>query len=94
MAINTPQGVYWLPQDDYDKAVGQLRLQLSGVFDFLKVDDKLPVRYQYGMQVFIPSAIEEIVQLAEDFGLRVRGIPKPIALELVRRNGRTGNGRD
>jgi len=71
--------LHWLPKEDYDKAVGQFRLQLNGVME--------PFR-QYGQDVFIPQAIEECVRLAEDFGLRVRGMPKPIALEMVRKNGR------
>ena len=90
---NAPGRVHWLPQEEYDKVVGQLRLQIGGVFDFLKVDDKLPVRYQYGMGDFVPGAVEEIVRLAEDFGLRVRGADKPLSIELVRRNGRVKDGR-
>lgn len=88
MVDDIPEGVKWLPQEDYDKIVGQFRLQIGGVFDFMKVDEKLPVRYQYGMGAFVPSAVEEIVRLAEDFGLRLRGIDKPLSLEMMRRNGR------
>ena len=80
---NIPAGIHWLPQAEYDKAVGQLRLQLNGVFKIFDI---------YGQGVFIPQAVEEAVRLAEDFGLRVRGIDKPMSLELVRRNGRK-NGR-
>jgi len=69
--------IHWLPQEEYDKAVGQLRLQLNGVMS--------PFR-QYGQDVFIPQAINEIIRLAEDYGLRVRGIPKPIALSLARQH--------
>lgn len=87
------KSVHWLPQQEYDKIIGQFRLQVAGVFDFLKVDEKLPVRYQYGMGAFVPSAIEEIVRLAEDFGLRVRGADKPLSIELMRQNGRSRNGR-
>lgn len=71
--------VHWLSDEEYSKAVGQLRLQLNGVMS--------PFR-QYGQDVFIPQAVDECVRLAEDFGLRVRGIAKPISLEMVRRNGR------
>jgi len=73
----TNNEVHWLPKEEYDKAVGQLRLQLGGVFD--------PFR-KYGMDLFIPGAIVECTKLAEDFGLRVRGIDKPIALEMVRKS--------
>jgi hypothetical protein len=38
----------------------------------------------YGMDAFIPGAIEEVVYLAEDLGLRLRGVDKPIDLERVR----------
>ena len=74
----------WLSEDDYAKAVGQLRMQMTGIFDFLKVDEKLPIRYMYGMGPHIPGAINEMIKLAEDFGLRVRDIDKAISLELVR----------
>lgn len=68
--------IHWLSDEEYQKAVGQLRLQLNGVMAPFK---------QYGLNVFIPGAIAEIVQLAEDFGLRVRGVDKPIDLDLVRK---------
>ena len=75
----------YLPDAEYNKAIGQLRMQVAGVFDFLKVDDSIPVRYVYGMGEFIPGAITEIVKLAEDFSLRVRGQDKIISIEHVRR---------
>lgn len=68
-----------LPEDDYKKAIGQLRLQLNGVFE--------PFR-MYGLQDYIPGATDECVRLAEDFGLRVRGVDKPINLELIRKKRR------
>jgi len=77
--------IHWLSNEEYAKARGQLRMQVAGVFDFIKVDDKLPVRYMYGAGDGIPRAIEELVKLAEDFGLRVRGIDKSISLEIIRR---------
>ncbi len=63
--------VHWLSDEEYQKLVGQLRVQLSGVFR--------PFHY-YGMDVFVPPAINECVKLAEDFGLRVRGVDHPISL--------------
>jgi hypothetical protein len=63
--------VHWLPEEEYAKAVGQLRLQLNGVMEVFMV---------YGQQPLVTQAIEEVVKLAEDFGLRVRGVDKPIAL--------------
>lgn len=76
--------IHWLPDDMYEKAVGQLRLNLSGVF--------VPFDL-YGQDVFIPAAIDEVVKLCEDFSLRCRGVDKPISLDSVRRGGsRTKNG--
>ncbi len=78
--IEIPEGVHWLEDADYRKAVSQLRMQFTGVFKPLRL---------YGQGVFVDGAIEECVKLAEDFGLRVRGIDKAISLELIRRkNGR------
>ena len=77
--------VHWLSDEDYQKAITQLRLNIAGVFDFLRVDDKLPVRYMYGVGNSVQGAIDEAVKLTEDFGLRVRGIDKAISLEIIRR---------
>ena len=74
--IEPPKDIHWLSDSDYKKAIGQLRLQFNGVFS--------PFR-AYGQDVFIPGAIGECVKLAEDFGLRVRGIDKVIALDIIRR---------
>ena len=76
--------ITWLDDEEYAKAVGQLRMQANSIFDFLKVDEKLPVRYVYGLDVFIPGATTEIVKLCEDFALRVRGIDKPISIDRIR----------
>ena len=72
-------GANWLPDKEYQKAIGQFRLQMNGVFKPFQM---------YGLQELIPGAIEEVVRLAEDFSLRVRGHDKPISLELVRKNKR------
>lgn len=68
-------GIHWLSDEDYKKAVTQLRLQLNGVFSVFRM---------YGLDAYIPGAIEEIVMLAEDFGLRVRGVDKAISIEMIR----------
>lgn len=65
-------GIPYLPPDDYDKAIGQLRLQLNGVFDNF---------HQYGQDVYIPGAIDKCIKLAEDFSLRTRGLDHPIQLK-------------
>ena len=86
--------VYWLSDEDYAKAVGQLKMQAAGIFDFMKVDERLPVRYMYGLGEGIPGATKEIVKLCEDFGLRVRGIDKEISLEIIRRKQWTTKEKD
>ncbi len=80
--MENPYGskIHWLPQPEYDKAVGQLSLQIGAALSVFNL---------YGLGVHIPGAQSEIVKLCEDFGLRVRGIDKPLSLEMVRRqNGR------
>jgi hypothetical protein len=72
--------IHWLPDEEYHRATEQLRLQMNGVFAPFGL---------YGLDVFVPGAIDEVIKLCEDFGLRVRGIDKPLSLEEVRRrNGR------
>ena len=71
------EGIPWLPDDEYQKAKGQLRLQLNGVF--------IPF-HGYGHDTFIPEAINQVIELAEDFGLRVRGVDKPIQAKHIRRH--------
>ena len=77
-------GIHYLSPEDYRKAVGQLRLQLNGVF--------LPFMF-YGLQDCVPQAIEEVVKLAEDFGLRVRGVDKPIILKNPTMRRKENHGR-
>jgi len=72
--VKKHEGIHWLPQEDYDKAVGQLRLQVVAVFKPF---------HTYGHDAFIPGAVNVIIKLAEDFALRVRGVDKPISLELI-----------
>ena len=69
MAIQRPNGVPWLSNEDYVKAVGQLRLHVTNLmspFDTM------------GMGDFIGGTVDQIVKAAEDFGLRVRGVEKVI----------------
>ncbi len=77
LRVNKLDGVYWLSQEEYEKSVGQLRLQLGAIFAPFNM---------YGMGDLIPSAIEEAVKLCEDFGLRVRGIDKPLSVDMIRRS--------
>jgi len=69
-------GYITLSDEDYQKAVGQLRLAIGAV---------LTVFDMYGLGVHIKGAQEEIVKLAEDYGQRTRGIDKPISIEYIRR---------
>lgn len=66
-----------ISQKEYDKAKGQLRLQLNGVFQAFNI---------YGLQIFINGAIDEVMELAEQFGQRVRGDDIPIRLRKKRNN--------
>lgn len=61
--------IHWLPDNDYQKAVTQLRLHIGNVL--------FPLR-KYGQGYFVDGAINQITKLSEDFGLRVRGIDHPI----------------
>ena len=67
-----------IPQKEYDKARGQLKLQLNGVFEPFNC---------YGLGAFIPEAIEQAVMLAEQFGQRVRGKDMPIVLNTRKHRG-------
>ena len=62
-------------QEEYDKAIGQLRLQLNGVFAPFDL---------YGLGIFIVGAKEEVVELCEAFALRVRGKSVPIIVKRRR----------
>lgn len=82
------EGIHWISDEDYSKAVGQLRLQLNGLFEgFQNNKGNLTVNI-VGIETY--PLIREIVELAEDFSLRVRGVEKPIDLTRIRgkRHGR------
>ena len=64
-----------ISDDDYRKAVGTLRLRLNDVFQAFNI---------YGLHIFINGAIDEVVELAEQFGQRVRGKSIPIQLKRKR----------
>jgi len=70
-------GYVVVDDETWAKAIGQLKLAVGGV---------LSVFDMYGMGVHIGGAQNEIVKLAEDFSLRVRGdLDHPISLEYIRR---------
>jgi hypothetical protein len=58
-----------IPQESYDKAIGQFRLQLGGIMNCFRC---------YGLNDDVDSAIEEITKLTEQFAMRVRGKDIPI----------------
>ena len=76
--VKSVSNIHWLPDDKYKKAEGQLRLQVGEILSVFGI---------YGMQDYIPGAIEEIVEVAIDFSKRVRGADHPIELKN-RRNPR------
>ena len=78
MSTERIPGIYWLPDDKYAMAITQLRMQIGGTLEVFRV---------YGQDIFVDQAIIELVRLSEDFGLRVRGVDKPISLDLVRNGG-------
>lgn len=57
--------IYWLDDESYQKAVGQLRLQINGALRPLRL---------YGQEVYCNQAADAIIKLCEDFSLRVRGV--------------------
>ena len=68
--------IHWLEDADFQKAVGQLRLGLN---------DALSPFNELGHHIYIPGAIEEIVELAIDFSKRCRGDKDhPISLKSKR----------
>jgi len=62
----------WLSEEEYEKLIGQFRLQLNGVMNVFNV---------YGMGDYIPAAIEEIIGLVHQFGMRVRGDDRLIQIK-------------
>ena len=63
-------------QIDYDKAIGQFRLQLNGIMNCFRC---------YGLNADVDGATEEIVTLAVLLSMRLRGKDKPI---MVRKEPR------
>ncbi len=58
-----------IPQEQYDKALGQFRLQLGGIMNCFRC---------YGMDADVDGAMIEITKLTEQFSMRVRGKDIPI----------------
>ena len=77
-SYNEKRALESLEDEAYKKAEGQLRLQLTDVFNPFN---------ELGHQILIPGAIEEVIELAIDFSKRLRGEDHPIKLK-TRRNVR------
>ena len=64
-----------IPEEQYNKALGQFRMQLNGIMNCFRC---------YGLQEDVDGkdgkggAMAEIVKLAEQFAMRVRGKDIPI----------------
>ncbi len=56
--------IHWLEGLDWEKASGQLKLQVGEILSVFNL---------YGMGPLIPGAQEEIMEVAYDFSKRVRG---------------------
>lgn len=77
------QNISWLSNEDYQKAVGQFRIKVSAL-----LTDAFDM---YGLGHEINPITKEIVSLAEDFGLRVRGLDHPINTPETQRRERRNN---
>lgn len=62
----------WLNEEAYARLEGLTRLKLTGV---------LGVFGMYGQEVFIPPAIEAIMEIVVWYGLQVRGKDKMLIVE-------------
>jgi len=65
-----------IPESEYKKALGQVRMQLNGIMNCFRC---------YGMDSDVDSAQEEIMVIVEQFGMRVRGKDIPIKVREVPR---------
>jgi len=65
-----------IPEEQYNKALGQFRLQLGGIMNCFMC---------YGLEHDVEGAMPEIVKLAEQFAMRVRGESIPIKVRDVPR---------
>lgn len=71
--------IYWLDEQSFQKAKGQLRLQVGEILSVFNI---------YGLDTLVPGAIEEILEVADDYSKRLRGeADQPIRIKK-RRNAR------
>jgi hypothetical protein len=55
----------WMPEGEYAKLEGQVKLRLNGIMQVFNA---------YGQSVYIPEAIEAVMQVVRFYGLRLRGV--------------------
>ena len=58
-----------IPEEQYKKLLFQTRGQLSAILNVFRC---------YGMDLFVDTAIDECLKVAENFGQIVRGDDKPV----------------
>jgi len=67
----------WLPDDKYNKGKFLLRGAIMEILNPLRM---------YGQSAYVDQAILELGKLFDDWGLYVRGAPKPLNINYVRRD--------
>ncbi|MFH1231241.1 MAG: hypothetical protein V1709_07060 [Planctomycetota bacterium] len=67
----------YLSDEDYHKLLIKLRMQFNGVFDPYHI---------HGLDIYVLGSVDECVKLAEDFGEVLRGVDKPLSLEIVKKS--------
>ncbi|KKN12665.1 hypothetical protein LCGC14_1014150 [marine sediment metagenome] len=63
---------FWLPDGEYKKAIGQLRMQVQGLL--------ADTYSMHGYKELASGVAGVIVELTEQFGKRIRGKDTPIQL--------------
>ena len=72
--------INWLAQEEFDKAKGQLRLQVGEILSVFNI---------YGLDTLVPGAIDEILEVADDYSKRLRGeANQPIRVKKKRNTRR------
>jgi hypothetical protein len=64
----------YLADEEYTKAIGQFRMKVYALLDFFD---------QYGLGIGIDPIAKQIVRMAEEFGMVVRGEDRPIGANIT-----------
>ena len=70
--MNKSQYSHWLTDDEYQKAIQSTRFELREIMIPLEM---------YGQKPYVDGAIEEIIQLVEQFGKKIRGRDVPLKIK-------------